>query len=99
MYGFRRGGRRVWGGCDCDFDRFALFAVFDSGSEGVLEELSEDVFKMCGHVGEARVWLAIDDDGGTYAVFQLADFGDEGFALADCFGGAKSCVDYTDGGR
>ena len=54
---------------------------------------------MRGHMGESGVWLTVDDDGGADAVFQLADLRDEGFALADCFGGAKSRVDYTDGGR
>lgn len=91
--------RRGVGGCgNGDFDRVTLFAAFDCGSEGVLEELGKDVLEMCGYVGEAGVGLAVDGDGGPDAVFQLADFRDEGFALADCFGGAERGVDYADGG-
>ena len=103
MDGVGRGGggrRRVRGGGGyCHFDWFALFAAFDRGSEGVFEELGEDVFEVGGDVGEAGVGLAVDDDGGADAVFQLADLGDEGFALADCFGGAEGGVDYADRGR
>lgn len=59
----------VWGGCYRDFDRFTLFAVLDRGSEGVFEELGQDVFEVGGHVGEARVGLAVDDNAGPDAVF------------------------------
>ena len=86
------------GGGDGDFDRFALLAVFDRGSEGVLEEFGEDVFEVGGHVGEARVGLAVDDDGGPDAVLELADLRDEGFALADDVSGAEGGVDDADGG-
>ena len=100
MYRFGRGGRRrIRGGGYCDFDRFALFTIFDGGSEGIFKELGEDIFEVCGHVGEARVGLAIDDDGGADAVFELASLRDEGFALADCFGGTEGGVDYADRGR
>ena len=97
--GGRRRRRRVrggGGGCYGDFDWFALFAAFDRGSEGVFEELGEDVFEVGGDVGEARRGLSVDDDGGADAVFELADLGDEGFAVADCFGGAKGGVDHAD---
>ena len=97
--GFRRGGRRVRGRGDGDFDWFALFPVFDSGSEGVFEELGEDVLEVGGHVGEAGVGLAIYDDAGTDAVFELADFRDEGFAVSDYGGRAEGGIDYADGGR
>lgn len=97
--GGRKRRRGVRSGCNGNFDRFTLFAIFDGGSEGVFEELGEDVFEVGGHVGEARVGLAVDDDAGPDAVFQLADLRDEGFALADRFGGAEGGVYYADGGR
>ena len=99
MDGLGRRGRWVRRAGYGDFDWFAFLAAFDGGSEGVFEELGEDVFEVGGHVGEARVGLTVYDDGGADAVFQLANLRDEGFALADGFGGAERRVDDADGGR
>lgn len=95
----QRRGHRVRGSSDRDYDWFALVAAFDGGSEGVLEQLSEDVFEVGWYMRDCRVWLAVDDEGGPHAVFQFADLRDEGLAVPDDFGGADGRVDDADGGR
>lgn len=84
---------------DGDFNRIALTAAFDGGTEGIFEKLGQNIFEMGGDVCNRGVDGAVDDEGGPDAVFQFAKLRDKGLAVANDGGRAETGVDDTNVGR